>query len=215
MSARDDYPILVAWARGMTLEGFNGDFAEVAVLLALDEIDRLRAELTVANNRLGNAVGALIDAGMYCTGVDDVTAGIDRLRAEREAWEAFRQTVNCPSCGGTAQQARPAGWDQRAHLDDPNRTCDCHDSWDQCPCAEGGHVAGCNCCPGGTGLCGPLPCRDCTDGKIDMARLIAVGAAAVAALTERDAAYTRREHGDMANWRAMDAIETALRQVRP
>ena len=80
---------------------------------ALDEIDHLRAELTVANNRLGNAVGALIDAGTYCTGVDDVTAGIDRLRAEREAWEAFRQTVNCPSCDGDGcfheEQVMPGG----------------------------------------------------------------------------------------------------------
>ena len=108
MSARDDYPILVAWARGMTLEGFNGDFAEVAVLLVLDEIDRLRAELTVANNRLGNAVGALIDAGMYCTGVDDVTAGIDRLRAEREAWYWTLRTLCHAVTARTARSTWPA-----------------------------------------------------------------------------------------------------------
>jgi len=52
--------------------------------LMCDEIDRLRAELTVANNRLGNAVGALIDAGTFCAGPDDVTAGIDRLRVVLE-----------------------------------------------------------------------------------------------------------------------------------
>jgi hypothetical protein len=70
MSARDDYP----WAS----RGY------VQYLAALDEIDRLRAELTVANNRLGNAVGALIDAGTFCAGPDDVTAGIDRLRVVLE-----------------------------------------------------------------------------------------------------------------------------------
>ena len=62
--------------------GHRCEAAEAIVAERDAEIDRLRAELTVANNRLGNAVGALIDAGTYCTGVDDVTAGIDRLRAE-------------------------------------------------------------------------------------------------------------------------------------
>ena len=159
---------------------------------------------------------------------------IDRLRAEVQradviyppasietvsAWsamqplEAIRQTVNCPSCGGTAQQARPAGWDQRAHLDDPNRTCDCHDSWDQCPCAEGGHVAGCNCCPGGTGLCGPLPCRDCTDGKIDMARLIAVGAAVFLAVLTYDEINVNVPNRSTV-FSAAELLRT-LRQVRP
>jgi len=45
--------------------------------------------------------------------------------------------------------------EQLAHLNEG--TCQCHDSWDQCPCAEGGHLPGCNCCPLGTGLCGPKP----------------------------------------------------------
>ena len=62
--------------------GHRCEAAEAIVAERDAEIDRLRAALTVANNRLGNAVGALIDAGTYCTGVDDVTAGIDRLRAE-------------------------------------------------------------------------------------------------------------------------------------
>ncbi len=37
------------------------------------------------------------------------------------------------------------------------KECDCHDSWDQCPCADAGHPAdgSCDCCPRGTGLCGP------------------------------------------------------------
>ena len=186
MSASDDYP----WA----------SHGHVQYLLA--EIDRLRAELTVANNRLGNAVGALIDAGTYCAGPDDVTAGIDRLRAENEmlrngdeawrvvlpkiaaeraSWEAIRQAVNCPTCDGSGVET-----------DDSMA------------------VVG---VPGGQYPVGPCP--DCTDGKIDMARLLAVGAAAVAALAKRNAAYQARENGDMANWRAMDAIETALRQVRP
>jgi hypothetical protein len=42
---------------------------------------------------------------------------------------------------------------QIAHLSEGN--CDCHDSWDQCPCAEAGHFPGCSCCPLGSGLCGP------------------------------------------------------------
>lgn len=44
-------------------------------------------------------------------------------------------------------------------LTDHFKVCDCHDSWDQCPCAEGNHPTdgSCNCCPRGTGLCGPLP----------------------------------------------------------
>lgn len=39
------------------------------------------------------------------------------------------------------------------------KVCDCHDSWDQCPCAEAGHPLDrdCGCCPLGVGLCGPLP----------------------------------------------------------
>lgn len=45
MSARDDYPILVAWLRGMPVTGINGDGMEIAVVQALDEIDRLRAEV--------------------------------------------------------------------------------------------------------------------------------------------------------------------------
>jgi len=42
-------------------------------------------------------------------------------------------------------------------LNEHFKTCLCHDSWDQCPCADGGHPAdhSCGCCPLGTGLCGP------------------------------------------------------------
>lgn len=65
--------------------------AQVVMREAADEIERLRAEvarltteLTVANNRLGNAVGAIIDTGNhYCTGPADVAAAIGRLTAER------------------------------------------------------------------------------------------------------------------------------------
>lgn len=56
MSARDDYPILVAWLRGMPVTGINGDGMEIAVAQALDEIDRLRAEITAERefaDRLG------------------------------------------------------------------------------------------------------------------------------------------------------------------
>lgn len=36
------------------------------------------------------------------------------------------------------------------------KVCDCHDSWDQCPCAEAGHPKDydCGCCEFGIGLCG-------------------------------------------------------------
>jgi hypothetical protein len=39
------------------------------------------------------------------------------------------------------------------------RKCGCHDSWDQCPCADAGHPkdGSCDCCWLGTGLCGPRP----------------------------------------------------------
>jgi len=39
------------------------------------------------------------------------------------------------------------------------KRCDCHDSWDQCPCASDDHPsdASCDCCDLGTGLCGPKP----------------------------------------------------------
>lgn len=43
--------------------------------------------------------------------------------------------------------------EQMAHL--AEGSCGCHDSWDQCPCADSGHFPGCTCCPLGTGLCGP------------------------------------------------------------
>lgn len=150
--------------------------------LMCDEIDRLRAELTVANNRLGNAVGALIDAGTYCTGVDDVTAGIDRLRAELTAerevqerraaevkQEAIRRTVNCPTCLGSRSERM---------------------TQDRCP--------------------------DCTDGKIDMARLLAVGAAVFAAsvvdLPDRLPRYNKTIFGFN---HGVDSTLRLLRQVRP
>jgi len=41
------------------------------------------------------------------------------------------------------------------------RECGCHDSWDQCPCAGGGHHDDCDCC--GLGICGPLARADAID----------------------------------------------------
>ena len=55
---------------------------------AVAEVERLRGALTVATNRLGNAVGALVDAGTWCEGPHDVTAGIERVGAERDVWRA-------------------------------------------------------------------------------------------------------------------------------
>lgn len=63
----------------------------------------------------------------------------------------------CETCKGSGKKPRPEGWDQIAHLD--AGTCDCHDSWNQCECEH--RVPECGCCPGGTGLCGPLPCPSC------------------------------------------------------
>lgn len=51
--------------------------AEILALRAANE--RLRAENTVAKNRLGNAVRALLDAGTFCFGPEDVSNGIARL----------------------------------------------------------------------------------------------------------------------------------------
>lgn len=39
----------------------------------------LRRELAEAKNRLGNAEGALIDAGTYCAGPADIVNGIERV----------------------------------------------------------------------------------------------------------------------------------------
>lgn len=122
---------------------------------------------------------------------------IDRLRAEVQradviyppasietvsAWsamqplEAIRQTVNCPTCGGTM--------------------------FDGCACfppgMKGAHVTDC-----GTAR----RCGDCTDGKIDMARLLAVGAAVFKT-------YGVNDFGAEAWGHVKEFIET-LRQVRP
>jgi hypothetical protein len=52
--------------------------------------DDLKAELTLARNQLGNAVGAIIDSGTHsCEGPHDVSDAIYRLTAERDAYKAL------------------------------------------------------------------------------------------------------------------------------
>lgn len=48
-----------------------------------------------------------------------------------------------------------------------------------------------------------------------IAHLLAIGAAAWMAIAERDAAYARRANGDVANIHAIDAINAAVKAVRP
>lgn len=61
----------------------------VEQLRAMREIELLPRELTVARNQLGNAIGAIIDAGGYCTGPEDVATAITRLAAERDSERAL------------------------------------------------------------------------------------------------------------------------------
>jgi len=53
-------------------------------------------------------------------------------------------------------------------------------------------------------------CPDCPT----IAHLIAIGAAAWTAIAERDAAYERRENGEVANIHAIDAINAAVKAVQ-
>lgn len=152
MSARDDYPTLATAAAAGALTWDR----------ALDEIDRLRAE---------NACGG--EVCQYVKGYDGSRfCGLNMP----DKWEAIRQTVNCPTCGGTM--------------------------FDGCACfppgMKGAHVTDC-----GTAR----RCGDCTDGKIDMARLLAVGAAVFKT-------YGVNDFGAEAWGHVKEFIET-LRQVRP
>lgn len=61
MTARDDYPILVEWLAGTPMTGMNGDFMEIAVSQALDEIDRLRAESDTYAGRLAEAQNSIYE----------------------------------------------------------------------------------------------------------------------------------------------------------
>lgn len=65
-----------------------------------------------------------------------------------------RVCYRCWTVDDTAAVERAA---READLAEHFKECDCHDSWDQCPCADAGHPAdgSCDCCPRGTGLCGP------------------------------------------------------------
>ena len=100
---------------------------------------------------------------------DTITVNLPRATAEWMAnnyatgpYPGHMRTAGRAAAAGLPQEptdtrSRPTREEQRAHLDEGS--CRCHDSWDQCPCAEGGHPTdgSCNCCPLGTGLCGPRP----------------------------------------------------------
>lgn len=112
---------------------------------------RMSTPVEVITQKLdAEGYGSLIVAG---------DAAVDAMTALDAAGYAIAR--KCTECGGDGRKPRPDGWDQREHLSASDRTCNCHDSWDQCPCADGGHFPGCDCCPGGTGLCGRLPCHAC------------------------------------------------------
>ena len=199
MSARDEF-------RPASVDGYC---SHAVWGLMCDEIDRLRAELTVANNRLGNAVGALIDAGTYCTGVDDVTAGIDRLRAELTAERDVRKQLAARlnlqittwvdeyvgPLAREVQERRAAEVKQEAI----RRTVNCP-----------------TCLGSRSERMTQDRCPDCTDGKIDMARLLAVGAAVFAAsvvdLPDRLPRYNKTIFGFN---HGVDSTLRLLRQVRP
>ena len=105
----------------------------------------------------------MIDADHWHDRGDGTAWWVVDENAADDITPAFVRTFDrpCDRCEGKGTRPTPPRWDQLEHLNAPDRTCDCHDSWDQCPCAEYGHSPNCGCCPGGTGLCGPLPCPEC------------------------------------------------------
>jgi hypothetical protein len=77
-------------------------------------------------------------------------------------WTREQFAKPCWSCGevipgtcGCDPELKGAAGERQRQIEH-FKECDCHDSWDQCPCADGGHPADrpCGCCPLGTGLCG-------------------------------------------------------------
>ncbi len=96
---------------------------------------------------------------------------VQERRAAEVKWEAIRQTVNCPTCGGDMKRHFPPAY------------------------------------PGGPPRATALNhCPDCTeDGKIGMARLLAVGAAVFTEPRGTTAEY-RQGHNQLLD---------RLRQVRP
>jgi hypothetical protein len=61
-----------------------------AMAAAAKRLAELAAELLVAKNRLGNAVGAIVDSGGYCEGPHDVADAIYRLTAERDGLKEMK-----------------------------------------------------------------------------------------------------------------------------
>ena len=109
-----------------------------------------------------------------------------------DQWEAIRQTVNCPTCGGN--DSSPSSWAKTAAA--------IADGSDEALRRRMEELE--------------QPCPDCTDGKIDMARLLAVGAAVFAAsvvdLPDRLPRYNKTIFGFN---HGVDSTLRLLRQVRP
>lgn len=91
---------------------------------------------------------------------DELESSADSLIPDSASSDVALAYVNCTRIDTDWLRARaatpePTPDDLAAHF----RECDCHDSWDQCPCADGGHPkdGSCDCCPRGTGICGPRP----------------------------------------------------------
>ena len=71
----------------------------------------------------------------------------------------MRRSVHRTLVGTLEERLRGARKSLNAYREWHFARCDCHDSWDQCPCSEAGHPkdGSCDCCELGTGLCGPKP----------------------------------------------------------
>lgn len=106
-----------------------------------------------------------------------------------DQWEAIRQTVNCPTCGGN--DSSPSSWAKTAAA--------IADGSDEALRRRMEELE--------------QPCPDCTDGKIDMARLLAVGAAAFKAVKTYDNINVNVP-GSPTSFSAAELLRT-LRMVRP
>ena len=111
-------------------------------------------------------------------------------QAPESKWEAIRQTVPCPTCGGVGKRADPDDYHRdipcptcggerqirvakvpgQMHVNTTHQACPTCKDWMWHPADTSIHKAG---------------CPDCADGRIDMARLLAVGAAVFNATTLR------------------------------
>lgn len=107
-------------------------------------------EVPYVNPQWRSAARAVADPGGKRAVNEELRA---RTRRNMERLGIPKGTDNRKLLALGAAKLEPTYAEQVAHLNEGS--CGCHDSWDQCPCAEAGHSPGCECCPLGTGLCGP------------------------------------------------------------